>query len=110
MLSIPGTTRIFLYQDKVDMRKSFEGLSALAEENFPDQLLTGALFIFLNKKKDRIKVLYFDQDGLAIWYKLLEKGTFSWKQIDHTSINRREFLILLEGITPKRLQKRWQPP
>ena len=92
------------------MRKSFEGLSALAEENFPDQLLTGALFVFLNKKKDRIKVLYFDQDGLAIWYKLQEKWTFSWKQIDHTSINRREFLILLEGITPKRLQKRWQPP
>ena len=108
MLTIPGAVRIFLYQCNVDMRKSFEGLSVITEENFPNQLLSGALFIFLNKRRDRMKVLYWDQDGLAIWYKLLEKGTFlSQKQ---GCISRKEFLMLLEGITPKRLQKRWHPP
>ena len=107
MLTIPGSVRIFLYQNSVDMRKSFEGLSVITEENFPNQLLSGALFIFLNKRRDRMKVLYWDQDGLAIWYKLLEKGTFSPQK--QGCISRKEFLMLLEGIIPKRLQKRWSP-
>jgi transposase len=54
-----------------------------------------------------MKVLYWDGDGLVIWYKRLEKGRFSKKKTDNPIMNRREFLMLLEGITPKRLQARY---
>lgn len=107
MLSIPGNTRLFLCQHPVSMRKSFEGLSALVEELFPKELLTGSLFIFLNRRKDHMKVLFWDNDGLVIWFKRLEKGTFSWKCGSRNLLDRREFLMLLEGITPKRMQVRY---
>jgi transposase len=89
------------------MRKSFEGLSAAVEETFPGELLSGAFFIFLNRRRDHMKVLYWDADGFAIWSKRLEKGTFSRKENGESSISRREFLMLLEGITPKRLRMRY---
>jgi transposase len=54
-----------------------------------------------------MKVLYWDTDGLAIWFKRLEKGSFSKKEKDQDQITRREFLMLLEGVTPKRLQPRF---
>jgi transposase len=106
MLTISGNTRLFLCQHPVNMRKSFEGLSALVEQLFPGELLSGACFIFLNRRKDHIKVLFWDRDGLVIWFKRLEKGSFSWKG-DEVTLDRRAFLMLLEGITPKRLQERY---
>ena len=87
------------------MRKSFEGLSQLVEKAFPADLTSGALFVFINRKKDSMKVLYWDQDGLAIWYKRLEKGSFS--QNKKTELNRKEFFMLLEGITPKKINRRY---
>jgi transposase len=90
------------------MRKSFEGLSALVEQLFPTELLTGALFIFLNRRRDHMKVLFWDNDGLVIWFKRLEKGTFAWKWRDETRIDRRTLLMLLEGVTPKMLQARYK--
>ena len=57
-----------------------------------------------------MKVLYWDKDGLAIWYKRLEKGSFSSDPTKEEEMSRTEFLMLLEGITPKRLQKRWRKP
>lgn len=107
MLSIPGNARIFLCQHPVNMRKSFEGLSALVEDLFPQELLSGALFIFLNRRKDHMKVLFWDKDGLVIWFKRLEKGSFAWKWGNDNQIDRRTFLMLLEGVTPKRLQARY---
>ena len=105
MLTIAGNTRIFIYKNRVDMRKSFEGLGAVVEREYPDKLLTGSLFVFLNRTGDRIKTLYWDHDGLAIWYKRLEKGSFSSK--NYGEIDRRKFFMMLEGVTPKSLQKRW---
>jgi transposase len=110
MLAIPGNARLFLCQHPVNMRKSFEGLSALVEGLFPNELLSGALFIFLNRRKDHMKVFFWDKDGLVIWFKRLEKGSFSWKWGDKSSLDRREFLMLLEGVTPKRLQMRYSIP
>jgi transposase len=107
MLSIPGNGRIFLFKDSVDMRKGFEGLGAFVEKTFGNLLTSGAYFVFLNRKKDRMKVLYWDADGLAIWYKRLEKGTFSRDHFKKTMMTRREFFMLLEGIVPKRLQHRY---
>jgi len=107
MLTIPGNARLFLCQHPVNMRKSFEGLSAIVEELFPNELLSGALFIFLNRRKDHMKVFFWDKDGLIIWFKRLEKGSFAWKWGSDNLIDRRTFLMLLEGVTPKRLQVRY---
>ena len=108
MLTMSSNGRIFLYHQPVSMRKSFEGLSAAVEHLFPGELLSGAYFVFLNRQQDHMKVLYWDGDGLAIWYKRLEQGTFSRNKDSKLSISRQEFLMLLEGIVPKRLQLRYR--
>lgn len=107
MLTISSAAKILLYQNSVDMRKSFEGLSGIIQQAFPGELLSGALFVFLNRVRDKMKVLYWDKDGLAIWYKMLEKGRFSRGTLIEGQISRTELLMLLEGITPKKIQKRW---
>src|SRR5438067_2218227 len=76
MILLPSPVRIFLCTRSTDLRKSFDGLSGLVQECFGQDLLTGHLFLFLNRRRDRIKILYFDRDGLAIWYKRLEVGCF----------------------------------
>jgi transposase len=107
MLSVPANARLFLCQVPMSMRKSFEGLSAVVEHMFPGELLSGALFIFLSRRRDHMKVLYWDGDGFAIFYKRLEKGRFVAKHNISSPLMRREFLMLLEGIEPKRLQHRF---
>lgn len=108
MLALNGNARFFLHLDPIDLRKGFEGLCGIVENFFQQVITEGAYFIFINRRRDRIKVLYWDGDGLAIWYKRLEKGTFHKKKIETTLIERREFLMLLEGVTPQRLQKRFR--
>jgi transposase len=107
MLAIPSHTRLFLCHYPINMGKSFEGLSAEVERLFPGELLSGALFIFLNKRQDHMKVLFWDGDGLVIWFKRLEKGTFAWQWDEKAPLNRKAFLMLLEGVSPKRIQKRF---
>lgn len=108
MLAISANARIFLFQNTVDMRKGVERLSALIEQFFIGELMSGAYFVFLNRTKDRMKVLYWDNDGFAIWWKRLEKGTFRPLGIDRGLIDRKEFFMLLEGIIPHRIQKRFR--
>lgn len=105
MLTIPGNARLFLCKIPMNMRKSFDGLSLAVKQMFPGELTSGAFFIFLNRRKDHLKVLYWDGDGFAIWFKRLEKGSFGTKATDPFA--RRDFLMMLEGVTPKRLQHRF---
>lgn len=107
MLSLASNARIFLCKNALDMRKSFEGLSVVVENIFSGELTTGAFFVFLNRRQTCMKVLYWDGDGLAIWYKRLEKGTFSLQNKEKCTMSRKEFIMLLEGITPKRLKVRY---
>ena len=107
MLMLPSNARLYLCDRPTTMHKSFEGLSGLIEHLFPGELLSGAFFIFLNRKRDHMKVLTWDGDGFVIYFKRLEKGTFAWKWGDTSQLDRRAFLMLLEGITPKRLQHRF---
>lgn len=107
MLSI-GAQSIYLYQGPVDMRKSFEGLSRLVQSAFPGQLLTGSLFVFVNRRRTLLKVLSWHEDGLTIWYKRLEQGTFRVTANGQTNLSRREFFMLLEGVSPKRLHRRFR--
>jgi transposase len=105
-----GATRIFLYDQPVDMRKSFEGLGILIDSNYPGTLLSGSLFLFLNRNRNLIKVLYWDGDGFVIWYKRLESGTFSGCFSGQGELSRQQFTLLLEGVTPKRLSRRFSLP
>lgn len=107
MLAINGSARIFLCQEKVDLRKGFHGLSMIVTEQFEEDLVSNSYFAFLNRLRDRIKVLYFDGDGLAIWQKRLEKGRFSKQKEKEPLITRREFLMMLEGVVPRRVYKRF---
>jgi transposase len=108
MLAISGNARIFFFQSPIDMRKGIETLSVLVEENCKGELMSGSYFVFVNRVRDRMKVLYWDNDGFAIWWKRLEKGSFRLLGIDRTLIDRKEFFMLLEGITPHKVQKRFK--
>ena len=73
---LSAAVRVFLCTRPTDLRRGFDGLSGLVQECFSQDVLTGHLFLFLNRRRDRIKILYFDRDGLVIWYKRLEVGSF----------------------------------
>ena len=71
-------TEIFLYRDVVDFRKSINGLVGIVEDELEHDAYKGTLFVFCNKAKDKLKILYWDQTGFALWYKRLEKQKFKW--------------------------------
>lgn len=76
MLGLPPAVRIFVCTKPADMRRSFDGLAGMAAELVGEDPLSGHLFLFRNRRRDRLKILYWDTDGLCIWYKRLEEGTF----------------------------------
>ncbi len=82
MLGQPAT-RIFLCTDDTDMRKSFNALRGIVRTAMHLDPLSGYLFVFKNKRADRIKAIYWDFDGWAMWYKLLEKGTFQFPDLQN---------------------------
>lgn len=75
-LALPG--RVFLCTTPTDMRKSFDGLAAVVRDHLNYDPLAGDLFVFRNRRGDRLKLLYWDADGLAVWAKRLEQGTFEF--------------------------------
>jgi len=78
MLTFSGSLKIFVAVEPCDMRKGFNGLHALANERLAEDPRQGALFVFINRRHNRIKILYFDGTGLWVMTKRLEQGTFSW--------------------------------
>lgn len=111
MIPVTGGTRMFLFRGRADMRKGFEGLSGLVDAHFSESLFSGALFIFLNQRRDRVKILYWDSGGLALWYKRLEQGTFrmpSGREGEAVELTSAELSMLLEGITPLRVERRYR--
>ncbi len=100
MLSVPSGLRIYLYTTPTDMRKGFDGLSALVSGQLKHDPLSGELFIFVGRRRDRVKLLYWDRDGLALWYKRLEQGTFHLPTAGAASVelSRAELGMLLEGL------------
>ena len=116
MLTLPSSLRIFICTRSVDMRKSFDGLMGLVEECFDRDLLSGDLFVFVNRRRDRMKILYFDRDGLAIWYKRLEQGSFQMPQAqpgsepDSIELTPSRLAMMLGGVEwgSGRQRKRYQ--
>jgi transposase len=116
MIMLPAAVRIYLCTRPTDMRKSFDGLTGLVQECFGLDPLTGHLFLFLNRRRDCIKLLYFDRDGLAIWYKRLEAGSFERPSIaeangDGVELQAAQLAMILSGIdmSTARRRKRFQP-
>lgn len=118
-LSLPG--RVFLCTVPTDMRKSFDSLVGLVQEHLGQDPLSGDLFVFRSKRGDRLKLLYWDTDGLAIWYKRLEEGTFLFPTANEQRvavgthglvIRPAELAMLLDGIdiSSAKRRKRYQRP
>jgi transposase len=112
MIMLPSAVKIFLCTRPTDLRKSFDGLTGLVQECFGQDPLTGHLFLFLNRRRDRI-ILYFDRDGLAIWYKRLEAGSYQLPQAiaqDGIELQPAQLAMLLSGIDLRtaRQRKRFQ--
>jgi transposase len=102
MIGLPASTRIFCYLPPTDMRKGFDSLAGLVREHFDESVLSGHLFIFVNRRKDRMKVLYWDRDGFALLYKRLSRGCYKLPDDGKPAreLSRPELVMLLEGITP----------
>jgi transposase len=107
VLSLPSALRIFLAVEPADMRKGFDGLSQLVRDRIAQDPLSGHLFVFRNKRRDRIKILYWDRDGLALWYKRLEKGTFRFPEAKdgRVEVTPAEIAAILEGIDLTRARR-----
>jgi len=117
MLSFSASVKIFVCTVATDMRKSFNGLSMLAREQMGGDPLSGHLFLFTNRRRNLLKILYWDADGFAIWYKRLEEGTFAIA-FDETSrddvqeeprrieLTATQLAMLLGGVGLARTKKR----
>lgn len=101
MISVASGTRIFVYTQPTDMRKSFNGLSGIVTEYFDIDLFSGHLFVFFNRKRDYVKILMWDQDGLSLWAKRLESGSFEKLSRDaegNFEIDSAELVMMLRGV------------
>jgi len=103
MLSFTGSLKVFVALEACDMRKGFNGLQALVAERLNEELRSGALFVFTNRRHTRLKILYFDGTGLWLLTKRLERGSFSWpKSVEpHATklrLNPEALAMLTDGV------------
>jgi transposase len=120
MLLAPTSLKVFALRGTTDMRKSFSGLAGLVETQLGEQVESGHLFLFFNRRRDRVKLLYFVGDGLVIFYKRLERGTFEMpatlasapRPDASAGVEMRwsDLALILEGIelSSVRRRKRWR--
>jgi len=111
MLTLAATTKIFAYLPAADMRKGFRGLSAIIREEFQADPTDGSVFLFVNRRRDRMKLLHFTEGGFWLYYRLLEAGTFeTLKPTDETAcqlqLDTTELSMLLAGISLAQAGKR----
>lgn len=102
MLNLPLPVKVFWCLAPTDMRKSFDGLAAIVAEQLKHDPLSGHLFIFSSKRRDRIKLLHYERGGMVIWYKRLEEGTFAAPQPagdgQSVQLSAEELALILSGI------------
>lgn len=120
MIGLAHGVKVFLCTNPADMRRGFDGLSGMAQSLMEQDPLSGHLFVFRNRNRDKLKILYWDQDGLAIWYKRLEQGTFQFptdgKDKDELAagveVSSSDLSLLLGGIDLRsaRKRKRYEHP
>ena len=103
MIHLPASVRVYLCLTPCDMRKSFDSLHALVRDHLELDAFAGHLFVFTSRRKDRVKILYWDRDGFAVWSKRLEEGTYAVPFGDGAAERQREITAqelgaLLSGI------------
>jgi hypothetical protein len=110
MLSLAHNTRIYAYGPPADLRKSFDGLTGLVRSAFPVEPRDGSWFLFFNKRRDRLKILAWEPDGFAIWYKRLEAGSFeplrALGEGDTVELDATALTLLLSGVSLATAQRR----
>ena len=108
MLTLHPSVRIFVCTAPADMRRGFDGLAQMAQDIVRQDPLSGHLFVFLNRRRDRVKILYWDRDGYAVWAKRLEAGTFRLPEATGPQLEVRpaELAMLLGGIDPAGSRRR----
>jgi transposase len=108
-LTLPPSTRVYVATAATDMRRSFDGLMGLVRDFLGGDPLSGHLFVFRNRTGDRLKVLWWDRDGLAIFYKRLEEGTFAFPaatgDAPQVEMTAADLLLVLQGIDPSRVKR-----
>ena len=107
-----GQIRVHLYGKPCDMRRSFDGLSAMVRHELRGDPCDGSLYCFVNRRATQMRVLYFDRSGFCIWAKRLEAGRFigDWSQVRTREMDWTGLKLLLEGIEPGRQRKRYRLP
>jgi len=110
MISLPGDRPIFLYIEPTDMRKSFDGLSGIIQNTLEANPCSGDVFIFINKRHDKVKLLHWQGISFTLYYKRLEKGTFDLPQYDIESgsitLSYTQIVMMVDGLSIKNIQKR----
>lgn len=116
MLTLPPSTRVFVATKPADMRRSFDGLLALVRDFLKEDPFAGHLFVFRNRSGDRLKVLWWDRDGLAIFYKRLEEGRYAFPvptgDVPQVEMTAADLQLVLQGIDPAKVKRspRYQRP
>jgi transposase len=108
MLGLSANLRYYLCSNAIDMRNGFDGLAGIVRNHLKKDPISGDVFIFINKKRTHIKLLYWDGDGFALFYKRLEKGRYSLTTHNEISkqMKREELLMLLEGLSFESMRKK----
>lgn len=110
MISIPSSRRYYLYKESTDMRKSFNGLCGLVNNEMDKDLMKGDAFIFVNKRRTMIKVLIWDRTGFLIYYKKLSSGSFELPvnglDCSHQELSMATLMMILEGVELKGIKMR----
>ena len=115
MLSLPPSVRVFVATMPVDMRRGFDTLAQMARTVFDQDPLSGHLFVFWSRRRDRVKILHWDRDGLALWYKRLEEGSFRFREdaSGGMELSVPDLMLVLDGVdlsTVKRSRRYKRPP
>ena len=107
MKAIEPEVSVYIWQGAMDMRVSFDRLASFIKENLDSGLIRKSLFVFLSRGRDRVKILYWDRDGYALWYKRLEAGVFKVQQkLEYEEVTGVDLLQLLEGMDLSRIKLR----
>ena len=108
MLTVTAATRIYIVAGPTDMRNSFNGLQAIVENELRRDCRKGDIFVFSNRRRDRLKLIYWEPSGFWVCSKRLEKGTFAWPAIgeSHVEMTREELALLLGGIDLRETKRR----
>jgi transposase len=110
MLHLSAQCRYFLYEGFAEMRKGFDGLSGLVLQGMHRRVTTGDVFVFINRPRTHVKLLQWEGDGFALYYKRLEKGTFEVPKRSYQngamSLTAEDLLLILQGISLQHIRKR----